>query len=166
MITNCPGCALVFRKNYPRILGEKWQIEVKLVIEVLDKTIQKKHPDNQKEPQKITYHDPCHLGRQQGVYQLPRKILKKLGFEVVEMEATGKDSFCCGAGGGVNSNNPDLSKRIGEDRVAQAQTTKAQILTTNCPMCHYQLVKGLKELKEDKNLKAKEFSDLILEAQS
>jgi len=143
IITNCPGCSLVFRQNYPKALGQDWQIEVKLVIEVLDKTLQKKHPDNQKAAQKTTYHDPCHSGRQQGAYKLPRKILQKLGFEIVEMEANQKDSFCCGAGGGVGSNNSDLSQRIGVDRVRQAQVTEAKILTTNCPMCHYQ-IRGLK----------------------
>lgn len=140
IITNCPGCALVFSKNYPKILGEDWDIKAYHITQVFNKSLE----NIQKVPgkPKATFHDPCHLGRGLGIYEKPRELIKKAGYELVEMPLCKGKSFCCGAGGGVRTNDPDLSEGICQDRIKQAKETGAEVIFTNCPMCVAQLKEG------------------------
>jgi len=153
IITNCPACFLIFKKEYKNVLGKKWDIEVEHITQTLAKKIGKLGIRNSNRGA-ISYHDPCHLGRQMGVYEEPRQILKQLGYEIIEMELNRKESFCCGGGGGVKSNEPELANRIGQERIKQAQKTGAKILCTACPLCYLHLKEnapeeiGVKELSE------------------
>jgi len=136
IICNCPACANTFKNEYPKVLSE-WNIDVKHVTEVLLEAL-----DNNKLEVKacekrvrVTYHDPCHLGRYYGIYEEPRKILEKLGYEVVEMEECQEEALCCGGGGGVRANYPELSREMAKERASQALATGAKILVTACPLC-------------------------------
>jgi len=153
IISNCPACVAIFRKEYPKVLGKQWNIEVFHVTEILNNSLEKlKNVDGKK----ATYHDPCHLGRVLGIYDQPREVIKKAGYQLVEMELSREDSFCCGGGGGVRSNEPDLSGRIGADRTTQAKKTGSEVLITACPMCYAQLKKNVPN-----GLKVLEFVDLF-----
>jgi heterodisulfide reductase subunit D len=152
IISNCPACVAVFKNDYKEILGDKWDIEVKHITEIINPKGDKLPTTNQ---QSATYHDPCHLGRQLGVYDQPRNIIKKAGYELKEMDLSRNKSFCCGGGGGVKSNNPELSNRIAKDRIGQARKTGAKHLITSCPMCYA----NLKENKE--NIEVVEISEII-----
>ena len=151
IITNCPACAVVFKKDYAEILGEKWDIEVQHITEIITP---KKEITN-KESKKVTYHDPCHLGRSMGIYDQPREIISGQGLELKEMELCRNKSYCCGGGGGVKSNFSDLSNAIAKDRVNQAKKTEAEILITSCPMCFA----NLKENSDD--MEVKELSEIL-----
>jgi Fe-S oxidoreductase len=91
---------------------------------------------------KVTYQDPCHLGRRSKEYAAPREIMKKLGLDVVEMWRSGNNSLCCGAGGGVNVNRPDLAKQYAANRWLEIKATGAQTLLTACPFCSGNLRQG------------------------
>jgi heterodisulfide reductase subunit D len=151
IITNCPACAIVFKKDYAEILGDKWDVEVKHMTEVITP---KKEVYNEKS-KKVTYHDPCHLGREMGIYDQPRKIICSQGLELKEMELCRNKSYCCGGGGGVKSNFSDLANSIAKDRIRQAKKTEAEILITPCPMCFA----NLKENSGD--LEVKELSEIL-----
>ncbi len=145
IITNCPSCALVFKKDYKEILGKEWGIEVLHISEVIDKSLSVlKKVEN---GGRATFHDPCHLGRALGIFEQPRNVIKKAGYELVEMEYSREKSVCCGAGGGVKGNNLELSNRIGKDRTKQAKETGADVLVTNCPMCFKQLTENGQGMK-------------------
>jgi len=145
IITNCPACALVLRKDYKEILGADWDIEVLHMTEIIsDKTLKKFKSQNKG---LATYHDPCHLGRGLGIYEKPREIIEKVGFKIKEMDLNREKSYCCGAGGGVKTNNPELSNRIAGDRFDQVAKTKAETLITPCPMCYAQFKENVKETK-------------------
>ncbi len=90
----------------------------------------------------VTYHDPCHLGRFSKEYAAPREIMKRLGLDVVEMWRTGNNSLCCGAGGGVNVNRPDLAKKYADNRWREIKATGAQTLLTACVFCNANLRQG------------------------
>jgi len=154
IITNCPACFMNFKKEYPKVLGKEWDIEVEHISQTLTKS---KIQNSKSKNQKITYHDPCHLGRQMGIYEEPREIIKALGYELVEMELNRRESFCCGGGGGVKTNEPELANKIAKERIKQAKKTGAKILCTACPLCWLHLkenaggleVKELGELLEE-----------------
>ena len=90
---------------------------------------------------KVTYHDPCHIGRHLGVYEAPRNIINKIpGAEFVEMSATENTARCCGGGGGVRAGFPEVSKEVASKRVKQAEI--AEVLLTTCPFCVNNLIMG------------------------
>lgn len=155
IITNCPACFMVLKKYYKAYLGEKWDIEVEHISQTLAKNIKNLKSKTNNIKRKITFHDPCHLARQMGIYEEPREIIKILGYELIEMELTKEESFCCGGGGGVKTNEPELAKKIAKDRIEQAKKTDAEILCTACPLCYLHL----KENAE--NIEIKELSELI-----
>jgi len=100
---------------------------------------------------KITYHDPCQLGRYLGIIDEPRAILKSIkGVELVEPEwSKGDMSTCCGGGGGFEVVFPELSEKLAVSRAEELVKTGAQIIVTQCPGCTMQLNDGLKALKKD-----------------
>lgn len=154
IVTNCPACALVLKKDYKEILGDEWDIEVLHMSEVIsDKTLK-----NVKLEGVVTYHDSCHLGRGLKLYEKPRNIIKKTGLRIKEMDLNREKSYCCGAGGGVKTNNPELSNRIAGDRISQIKKTEAKILLSACPMCHAQF----KENGKGKNFEVKELSEILV----
>jgi Fe-S oxidoreductase len=150
IITNCPACAVVLKQEYREMLGAEWNIEVQHFTEIITKV------SKVKESETVTYHDPCHLGRGMGVYEQPRAIIKKTGHQLKEMQLCKNKSFCCGGGGGVKSNHPELANRIAKDRIEHAKITGAKMLITPCPMCYA-------NLKENSDgMEVKEMSDLLI----
>jgi len=127
IITNCPACFMILKKYYKEILGDKWDIEVEHISEIINAKFKMQNAKSNfnVKNEKIAYHDPCHLGRQMGVFEEPREIIKNLGYELVEMELNRSESFCCGGGGGVKSNEPELANKIAKDRIEQAKKTEA-----------------------------------------
>ncbi|NLK26246.1 MAG: (Fe-S)-binding protein [Euryarchaeota archaeon] len=128
VIFSCAGCYRMFREDYPRYVDVPFK--VKHISEYLaEKDINLKQLDK-----KITYHDPCHLGRHLGVYKAPRDVLAKVpGAEFKEMTKNSAQSRCCGGGGGVRSAYPELSEHIAGRRVDEAAF--ADVLVTCCPFC-------------------------------
>ncbi len=153
IVTHCPACFMIFKKEYPKVLGEKWDIEVVHATEVLSQKVKK----SESQKGAITYHDPCHLGRQMGIYDEPREVLKSLGYEIKEMDLSRKESFCCGGGGGVQSNESELANKIAKDRIAMAKKTGAKVLVTPCPLCYMHL----KNNSEGEDIDVKELSHLM-----
>ncbi len=148
IITNCPACFMVLKKYYKEVLQDDWDIEVAHISQVLSEKIKKGgYKPKAGGTGKITFHDPCHLGRQMGVYEEPREIIKALGYDIEEMELNRQESYCCGGGGGVKSNEPELANRIAQDRANQAKATGADCLATCCPLCYLNLKENSKEIK-------------------
>jgi Fe-S oxidoreductase len=99
-------------------------------------------------PMKVTYHDPCHLGRHlsPGVYEPPRSILKSLpGIELVEMDRNRENAWCCGAGSGVKEANSNLALWTANERLKEAKAAGAEALVTNCPWCERNFKDAIKE---------------------
>jgi heterodisulfide reductase subunit D len=111
---------------------------------------------------KVTYHDPCHMGRELDYYQSPRDLLNALpGVKLVEMETNRETAMCCGAGGGLKSFDPELAKKIGADRVKNAELTGAEILSTACPFCELNLESG--RLESGSKLRVVDILELLAE---
>jgi len=146
IITSCPGCYRTISLDYPKIAEEKgyeFDIEVIHTVSILDKM---GVFEKTEKIAKATYHDPCHLGRHMGIYEEPRNVIKKLGMDFVEMERNRQQALCCGAGGGLRSQFPEISFEIGKQRVLEAMETGAEYLITCCPFCEYHLSKSAEKL--------------------
>ncbi|MFX1572464.1 MAG: (Fe-S)-binding protein [Promethearchaeota archaeon] len=153
IFTACAGCYRTLKKDYPDLLGEELPFEVKHITEVLiDLINNNKIPfDPAKEEQiKVTYHDPCHLGRHMNLYEIPRELIVKIpGVELLEMKRNRKHAWCCGAGGGMKSQFPNLAKDISKERIREAVESGADILTTSCPFCIGNLSDAYEEVEPE-----------------
>lgn len=157
IITGCPSCFEMLCHTYRDTLGSEWQIEVEHMTTYLLRQLRAGKLKLPRLEIKATYHDPCHLGRYSGIYEEPRDLLKELGVDLREMVLNRENAFCCGAGGGVQSNNKELAETIASERADQALATEAEYLITPCPMCTYNLRNGAKD-----KIKVVEFSEALL----
>ena len=156
IFTACAGCYRTWKKDYPEILGEDLPFEVKHITEVLIELLnEKKIPFKEaiEDSVSVTYHDPCHLGRHMNLYEIPREVISQIpGVKLIEMKRNKNNAWCCGAGGGVKSQFPELAIKISMERIEEAIESGAEILTTSCPFCitnfydaYNELEIGLKE---------------------
>ncbi len=167
IFTACAGCYRTWKKDYPELLGQQLPFEVKHITEIIVELLRNNQiPFKQidRKPVKVTYHDPCHLGRHMGLYEIPRELISKIpGAELIEMKRNKKNAWCCGAGGGIKSQFPELAIDISKERIREAMETGAEILTTSCPFCLGNLTDAYEtlELEEKEKIKVMDILDLI-----
>ncbi|NHJ15025.1 MAG: (Fe-S)-binding protein [Candidatus Thorarchaeota archaeon] len=161
IVVSCAGCLNTLRNDYPKHFGIDLP-EVVHIAEYAAEMIKKGElqPKGSTERIRVTYHDPCHLGREQGIYDAPREVLCAIpGLELVEMETIREAALCCGAGGGLRSYDSELAKRIASDRIRTALNTGATIIATACPFCVNNLIEGTK--KVEKPIQVADVVDLL-----
>jgi glycolate oxidase iron-sulfur subunit len=146
IVVGCATCGTALKESYKSLVdgeSQEWKDRVKIfsdkVMDISEFMTQKTPLTRaeQKSLQKVTYHDPCHLNRSQGVSSQPRKILKDLpGVTLVEMRDPQR---CCGGGGSFSFYNYELSKQISRRKVEDIEGTGASTVVTGCPGCMLQL---------------------------
>jgi len=138
IVVSSPHCYHTFKNEYPEF---KVNFEVMHITQFINELINEGRLVITGEyPKKITYHDPCYLGRHNSVYDEPRSILKKIpGVELIEMFESREDSLCCGMGGSRIWQETEKNERFSNIRVEQAVKTGAQVLATACPYCVFAL---------------------------
>ncbi len=155
LVTPCAGCYKTFKKIYPEIgdLG----LEVYHSVHYLEKLINEgKIKFSGDLGKKVTYHDPCDLGRAFQIFEEPRNILKAIpGLEYVDMARNRLQARCCGAGGGVVANNPEMAVEMGAERVRDALAVGAEIIVSGCAACKDNLRKGVKAIPKNERGKIK-----------
>jgi len=149
LVTPCAGCYKTFKKLYPQIgdLG----LEVYHSVHYLEKLITEGRITFKTElGKKVTYHDPCDLGRAFSIFEEPRNILKSIpGLEFVEMARNRLQARCCGGGGGVLANNPEMAVDMAAERVQDALDVGADIIVSGCAACKDNLRKGAKTFPKE-----------------
>lgn len=150
VLTTCPGCARALKLDYPK-LGTPLPGRVKVlhITEFLAKHRRQlqgfdTHPASSlgTDPIPVAYHDPCHLGRELGVYKPPRQLLQLIpGIRLVEFQNNRDHADCCGAGGVLPKTFPDLAEQIALRRLSDAAQTGASMLVSSCPNCKQHLAK-------------------------
>jgi heterodisulfide reductase subunit D len=162
IITICPHCYNIFKNEYPD-LGGKY--EVISYVELLDKMIAEgtlKVDISKFADVKITFHDPCYLGRANNIYDEPRKILNLLTSNLVEMERNKSFALCCGAGGGQMFKEAEKGdKEVFIERTEDALKTDAKIIATSCPFCMTMMTDGLKYKNKEEEIKNYDIAELI-----
>ena len=112
---------------------------------------------------KVTYHDPCYLGRANNVYDKPRQLIEALGVELVEMQRSKRRSFCCGAGGAQMFKEAEKGhKEINIDRTEEALSLKPDVIATGCPFCNTMMTDGVKAVSEG-SAEVMDIAELIAE---
>jgi len=133
IVVTCPGCYRVLTQDYPS-LGLELNKPVRHISQLLFSQLDEFEETLVDE--KITYHDPCHLGRHCNIYSEPRDVIQKIsGTPILEMERNRENAMCCGNGAGLRTLFPEQAKKIGSERIHQAMQTGANILVTACPFC-------------------------------
>jgi heterodisulfide reductase subunit D len=166
LVTSCAGCFKTIKQDYPKV-GDL-NFEVIPFATLLSRLIKEgKVKFNKKLDLKVTYHDPCHMGRASGEYDDPRKVLEALsevGVEFVEMERVRENSRCCGAGGGLKSGYPQVQQKMTIERVRDAERTKATDLISTCPFCYQGLQKEI--LSMGSSVRMRDLVELVALAMS
>jgi Fe-S oxidoreductase len=148
IVTTCPHSYNTLKNEYP-CLGGRYKVQhhtefiAKLIADGKLKIEANLHGT------KVTYHDPCYLGRANGVYDAPRNLITALGVELVEMKRSKRTSFCCGAGGAQMFKDAERGdKEINIDRTEEALALKPDIIATGCPFCNTMMTDGVKVVNE------------------
>jgi Fe-S oxidoreductase len=162
VLVSSPHCYHTFKNEYPEFMVH---LDVVHISQFLGELIEEGRLELDGEfAKKVTYHDPCYLGRHNGVYDPPRDVLKKLsGLELVEMTDTRQDSLCCGGGGGRIWMETPKNERFSDLRVAQAKETGADVLATSCPYCISNFEESRLSLGDDAP-RIMDVTEVILEA--
>ncbi|MDR2830027.1 MAG: succinate dehydrogenase/fumarate reductase iron-sulfur subunit [Methanobrevibacter sp.] len=136
IVTLCAGCGSTLKNDYP-----KYGVEFN-VLDVSELLVDELNTDKMKPlDMVVTYHDPCHLIRGQGISKQPRDILEKIkGIDFVEMK---KPDQCCGAGGGVKAGKPEIAEALAKRKAEMVKKTDADVVVTICPFCQYNIQDGL-----------------------
>jgi Fe-S oxidoreductase len=136
LVAACPSCYHTWKHDYAALLGEPLGFEVLHETELLLDLVQAGALDLKPVDRTITYHDPCDLGRNSGIYDPPRQIIQAIpGLTFVEMEDNREHALCCGGGGDVEMADADVAHAVGRRRMLQAQETGAGFVVTACQQC-------------------------------
>ncbi len=150
IVTTCPHAYNTLKNEYSD-LGGKYDVlhHTEYISNLLDE--QKLSLSSSLDYKKLTYHDPCYLGRANDIYDAPRKLIDSLNVEFIEMPRNKRKSFCCGAGGAQmfkESENGEFEINI--VRTEEALKTNANIIATSCPFCNTMITDGVKNIDEGK----------------
>jgi len=162
IVMACPHCVNTFRHEYPQLGG---QFEVCHHSEFLDQLVREGRlsPRPGTVPS-ATFHDPCYLGRHNGVYDEPRRLLQLTVVAPVEMEQNRRNSFCCGGGGGLSFVEEPPTQRVNQERARQALATGADVVAVGCPFCMTMLEDGVNARKGDRTTRVLDVAELLWEA--
>jgi Fe-S oxidoreductase len=162
ILVSSPHCYHTFKNEYPEFMVN---FEVVHIAQYLLELINEGRLALKKEyKKKVTYHDPCYLGRHNGIYEQPREVLKKVpGLELVEMPDSRADSLCCGGGGGGIWMEIPKGERFSDLRVEQAIKVEAEVLVTACPYCIANFEDSRLTLKDSEGTEIKDITEIIQE---
>ncbi len=171
LVTSSPHCFNLIKNEYPVYHGikasdERAPLRVRHYTQLLEELIERGlvkpvRPLNIA----VTYHDPCYLGRYNGIYEAPRRIIRSIpGVRLVEMAHSGPDSLCCGGGGGRMWQELKDEKKLSEVRIREAADTGADAVVTACPYCLIMLEDGLKIADLEDRLKVMDMNELLKES--
>ncbi|MBK9478192.1 MAG: (Fe-S)-binding protein [Bacteroidetes bacterium] len=165
IVTGCPHCFNTLKNEYSE-LGGKYEVihHTQLIQELLDSGKIKVEGGNFS-GKKITFHDPCYLGRGNDVYEAPRELLGKLDAELVEMKRSRANGLCCGAGGAQMFKEAEKgNKEVNIERTEEALEVQPQVIATGCPFCMTMLRDGVKLKEQDQSTEVLDVAELIAKA--
>ena len=163
IVTACPHCFNILKNEYPELGGNYEVIHHAVFLQQLidEGKIIMKEGGNFK-GKKITYHDSCYLGRANGIYEAPRKVLEALDASLVEMKRCKSNGLCCGAGGAQMFKEEEKGNtRINFERTDEAIGTGASIIAAACPFCNTMLTDGVKNSNKEDEVQVMDIAELV-----
>jgi len=166
IVTACPHCFNTLKNEYPELGGNYEVIHHTQLIQDLINTGKLALEGGETfKGKKITFHDPCYLGRANDVYEAPRSLIEKLDAELVEMKRCKTKGLCCGAGGAQMFKEAEKgNKEINIERTEDALETHAEIIATGCPFCNTMMTDGVKNFEKEGDIKVMDVAELIAHA--
>jgi len=166
IVTTCPHCFNTLKNEYPELGGNYQVMHHTQLLKELVRAGKLRVEGNTFRGKRITFHDPCYLGRANSVYEAPRELLKKLDAELVEMRNCKSNGLCCGAGGAQMFKEPEAgNKDINIERTEQALEVQPDIIAAACPFCNTMMTDGVKNKEKEDLLPVKDIAELISEAE-
>ena len=165
IVTGCPHCFNMIRNEYPG-LGGTYEVvhHTQLIQELLDSGKLKVEGGAFK-GKKITFHDPCYLGRANDIYEAPRSVISRLDAALTEMKRSRANGLCCGAGGAQMFKEPEKgNKDINIERTEEALGTEPDVIAVGCPFCMTMMTDGIKHHEKEQSVKVMDVAELIMNA--
>ncbi|MFO8148547.1 MAG: (Fe-S)-binding protein [Bacteroidota bacterium] len=165
VVTACPHCFNTIKNEYPA-LGGNYEVMhhttfLKSLLEEGRLTVQ----GGKFKGKRITFHDPCYLGRGNNIYEAPRDLLRKLEVELVEMRKCKQNALCCGAGGGQMFKDAEPgNKEVNIERTEQAIEVKPEIIAAGCPFCSTMMTDGVKGKDQEGKIEIMDVAEMIANA--
>ena len=163
VVTQCPHCLNALKNEYPQ-LGGKYEVyhHSQFIAQLLEEGKLELQPEIEG---KVTFHDPCYLGRYNKEYEAPRRLIDAVTQEKkLEMPRSRNESFCCGAGGARMWLEETIGTRVNEERVTQAAEIGATMIATACPFCMTMIQDGILATGNQEKIQSKDISELILDS--
>lgn len=166
IVTACPHCFNTLKNEYPSLGGNYEVMHHTQFLRSLLREGRLAVEGGVFKGKRITFHDPCYLGRANSIYEAPRDLIGKLEAELVEMKNCKRDGLCCGAGGAQMFKEPEKGdKDINVERTEQALDANPEIITTGCPFCNTMMTDGIKAKEKENAIAVMDVAELIANAQ-
>lgn len=166
IVTACPHCFNTLKNEYPS-LGGNYEVihHTQLIQNLIDEGKLKPADNNVFKGKKITYHDPCYLGRANEVYEAPRKVLESLDAQLIELKRCKSNGLCCGAGGGQMFKEPEPGvKDINIERIEEVIDAQPQVVAAACPFCMTMLKDGVKIKEKESEIEVLDIAEITARA--
>ncbi|NNF85588.1 MAG: (Fe-S)-binding protein, partial [Winogradskyella sp.] len=166
IVTTCPHCFNTLKNEYPSLGGTYDVVHHTQFLKGLLQDSRLTVEGGNFKGKRITFHDPCYLGRANNVYEAPRELIKKLDAELVEMKSCKSRGLCCGAGGAQMFKDAEPGdKEVNIERTEQALETQPEIIAAGCPFCNTMMTDGVKNKEKEGEIKVMDVAELIANAQ-
>ncbi|MFN4121782.1 MAG: (Fe-S)-binding protein [Flavobacteriales bacterium] len=165
IVTACPHCFNTLKNEYPELGGNYEVLHHTQLLQNLINEGRLKVEGGAYKGRKITFHDPCYLGRANGEYEAPRELIQKLDAELVEMKRCKTRGLCCGAGGAQMFKEAEPGdKEINVERAEEALGTSSNIIAVGCPFCNTMMTDGVKHFEREADVKVLDIAEMIAQA--
>ncbi len=166
IVTACPHCFNTIKNEYPGLGGNYEVVHHTQFLKQLLTEGRIAMEGGMFKGKRITFHDPCYLGRANGIYEAPRDLIRKLDAELVEMKSCKQRGLCCGAGGAQMFKEPEKGdKDVNIERTEQALETKPEIIAAGCPFCNTMMTDGVKNKEKEDSIAVMDIAELIATAE-
>jgi len=165
IVTACPHCFNILKNEYPGLGGSYEVVHHTQLLQQLIDEGKIKVEGGKFTGKKITFHDPCYLGRGNNVYEAPRSVIEKLDSELSEMKRSRAKGFCCGAGGAQMFKEPEKgNKDVNIERTEEALSLNPDVIAVGCPFCMTMMSDGVKHFNKEQEVKVLDVAELISQA--
>jgi Fe-S oxidoreductase len=166
IVTTCPHCFNTLKNEYPGLGGNYEVVHHTQLINQLFEEGRLSVKGGTFKGKRITFHDPCYLGRANNIFEAPRELIQKLDAELVEMKSCRKRGLCCGAGGAQMFKDAEKGdKEVNIARTEEALEVKPDIIAAACPFCNTMMTDGIKNKEKEASIVVKDVAELIAEAE-
>ena len=162
IVTTCPHCFNTLKNEYPELGGDYKVVHHTQFLRDLLEEGKIQVAGGSFRGKRITFHDPCYLGRANGVYEAPREVIRKIDAELVEMKNCKQRGLCCGAGGAQMFKDAEKGdKEVNIERTEQALETQPEIIAAGCPFCNTMMTDGVKNKEKENSIKVLDIAELL-----